>query len=316
MKSISLTAALLASTALAPDALAFSNTVYFDTVELVQYGTTPDQVQADVGFPLNNAAYSDSQIFSAVYNFNGWTWTTRHQDQYGNPDAVWYGTLIQSHFPDSPLYKGYLVQLEPDPNNPNMADLVVMLCSDDQCTDWLFGIANDACPLDNSDHVLNVFTNPATGIVDYALDGILASTDQSYPSMQIDASTNYGGNVFTLPVAGMYYQSGCDLTFSDPNYPDVNYKTCIIGNMEEVFLYTGPYAVAPTPNIIQSFYTTSGSFIQALSLNYGVAPYGTLPTVYLGGDITRSLMVTRRGSVRRHPRSAAIRSTRADRSTG
>jgi hypothetical protein len=57
----------LASAALTHDASAFSNTVYFDTVELVQLGVTPDQVQTDIGFALNNNPVSDSQVLSVAY---------------------------------------------------------------------------------------------------------------------------------------------------------------------------------------------------------------------------------------------------------
>lgn len=289
----SLMAALLASTALAHNALAFSSTVYCDTCELVQLGVTPDQVQADVQFPVNNNPVSDSQVLSITYNFNGWTWQTWHQDQQGNPDPESYGTLVQSHFPNNPLLKAYWSLLEPDPVNPNVAHIKVNLCSDDQCTDWLTGYAQDAAPLDgdgfNNNHVLNIFTNPRTGSVDYVLDGNRASLNGSMPQMVIDASTNYGGSPFSLPIANIYYQVGCDKIFSDPSYPpDISYKTCIIGNIEEVFFYTGPFAVSPIPPIIQSFYTTSQSgLIQALPLNFGLALYGELPTVYLAGDVNQ-----------------------------
>lgn len=292
MKTPLIAIGLLASAALTTPAMAFSSTVYLDTVELVQLGVTPDQVQSHVGFPLDNNPLSDSQVLSVAYNFDGWTWWTWHQNQSGN-DPVWYGTLVESHFPDNPYLKTYWSLLSPDPNNPAMANVEILLCSDDQCTDWIYAYAMDAVPLDgdgfNGNHVLQFFSNPRTGAMDYVLDGNRASLNPgTMPQLVIDASTNYGGNPFSLPVAGVYYTFGCDLIFSDPNYPDMTYKTCIIGNVEEVYFYTGPFVVNPIDPVIRSFYTTSPSgVIQALPLNFGLAVYGELPTIYLGGDINQ-----------------------------
>ncbi len=290
MKSLIAAAALLASTALVEPAMAFSNTVFLDTVGLIQWGVTPDQVEADVGLPYNNNASSDSQVLALVYNFDGLTWQTWHSDTFDNSDPVWYGILLQSHFPDT-NNTAYRAFLQPDPNNPSIANIVVILCSDNLCTDWLYGYAADAIPLDGSpegfgnNNALQIFTNPKNGTIDYAVNGNLASQN-SMPQMQIDASTNYGGSPFSLPVSNLFYQVGCDNLWAS----NLNYHTCVIGYEEEVYFYTGPQPVYPLSSVANSFFTTSPSGqIQALHLNYGIAVYGDLPTVYLAGDINSFL---------------------------
>ncbi len=285
-----LSAALLATTLSTP-AFAFTSSVFFNTVELVQFGQTPDQVQRDVGFPLNNNPTSNSQVLSVIYNFNGWTWWTTHYAQ-GRPDPVWYGTLVQSHFQDNIYMKTVWYTLIPDTNNdPNVATLNVVLCSDDQCTDWLYAYALNAIPLDGdggitANHSLQIFTNTHRGTADYAFDRNLASNNPDMPPMVVDTSANYGGSHFSLPIAGATYQVGCDFIWYDPAAPDPNYKTCIIGNMTQVFWYTGPYHVSATQDIVNAFSTTSPSgTIKATSLNHGLSVYGTLPTIHMGGDV-------------------------------
>jgi hypothetical protein len=283
--------ALLASLAVASPASAFSSSVFFDTVAVVQWGVTPDQVEADVGLPTDNNPTSDSQVFAVAYNFNGFLWQTWHSDPYGNADPIWYGVLLQSRFFDTNMI-GYRAYLQSDPEDPNVANIVVLLCSDNNCTDWMYGYAADAIPLDGAqdgsgnNNELEIFTNPQNGTMDYTVNGNLASQNSNMAQMQIDASTNYGGSPFSMPVAGMYYQVGCDNLWNS----DLNYYTCVVGFMEEVYFYTGPSPVFPITPVIDSFFTTSPSGqIQALHLSSGIAVFGDLPTVYLAGDIDHFL---------------------------
>ncbi len=274
---------LLASTAamcISGQADAQFNTTFFDGYEYVQnYGPTPDQVQSQAGFNDGDISYSDSQVYSA--------WLATSLDQFmvhqwtdGTPIEIAYATLIESNFPDETNINALWIVLHDSGSGANgFVDLEVFMCSDPACTNFLWaettpgdGDNGGAFPIDGTAYNLQVYINPMVGTVTYKVPGGMSD---EFPMNIVEFSGS-----FLEPIAGVYWQLGCD------SYSDVSriWATCYKGMMEQVFLYSGPYEVYDTPDVNQVFYNVQGNLVVANELGTGIGVYGSMPTIFMHHD--------------------------------
>ncbi len=264
--------------ALTSPAVSQSFTTFFDGYEYIQnFGPTPDVVQSQAGFNDGDVTYSDSQVYSA------WLATSLdefmvHQLADGTQYEISYATLVESNFASSNINALWIVLHDSGSGVNGYVDIEVFMCSDAPCSNFLWaettpGDANGgAFPIDGNPHNLQIYINPMIGTVSYHVPG--ASSD-NYPMNVVEFSGS-----FEEPIAGVYWQLGCD------NLPDVSqiWVSCYKGMEEQVFLYSGPYEVYDALDVNQVFYNVQGSLVRANELGTGIGVYGSMPTLYLHHD--------------------------------
>jgi hypothetical protein len=252
-------------------ALALQGAVFFDGLNYaVQWGSTPDAVQDQL-----NGSLAPDVTYATTQHMSVWLRIYRGGLLSMGLDPKAWMTIYQSSF-YSTYSKGVLVILANDPDANNNISVTAIACSDSQCTDFIWGNADNVFPADGGWHNLQTFIDMIGDKIQLQVD-----SEDDYPN----AFTTYSsGNPFNTPIAGMYWTVGCDSDFWSIN-PDNLWETCLTGSMAELWVYSGPQYEGSIDTAAGQFWHNSGSLIRATSHDNtsGTDIFGDYPTIYLRG---------------------------------